>query len=64
MKIFGDVKCIAIDCYQQLLGTIIENGDISTELKNYLKKHHQTVTYRDKELLVFKFEDTLSNNNI
>ncbi len=64
MKIFGDVKSIAIDRYQQHLDTIIENGDISTELKNYLKKHHQTVTYRDKELLVFKFEDTLSNNNI
>lgn len=60
MKIFGDVKSIAIDRYQQYLDTIIENGDMSTELKKYLKTHHQTVTYRDKELLVFKFEDNLS----
>lgn len=64
MKIFGDVKSIAIDRYQQYLDTIIENGDMSTELKNYLKTHHQTVTYRDKELLVFKFEDNLSIKNI
>lgn len=60
MKIFGDVKSIAIERYQQYLDTIIENGDMSTELKNYLKRHHQAVTYRDKELLVFKFADTLS----
>lgn len=64
MKIFGDVKSIAIDRYQQYLDTIIENGDMSTELKNYLKTHHQTVTYRDKELLIFKFEDNLSIKNI
>lgn len=64
MKIFGDVKSIAIDRYQQYLDNIIENGDISFELKNYLKKHHQTVTYRDKELLVFKFEDNLFIKNI
>lgn len=64
MKIFGDVKSIAIDRYQQYLDTIIENGDMSIELKNYLKTHHQTVTYRDKELLVFKFEDNLSIKNI
>lgn len=64
MKLFGDVKSIAIDRYQQKLDYIIEHGDISTELKNYLKTHHQTVTYRDKELLVFKFEDNLSIQNI
>lgn len=60
MRMFGDVKSIAIDRYQQYLDTIIENGDIDTELKNYLKARHQTVTYRDKELLVFKFEVNLS----
>lgn len=64
MKMFGDVKSIAIDRYQQRLDAIIANGDISTELKNYLKKHHQTVTYRDKELLVFKFDDKLPIENI
>lgn len=64
MKLFGDVKSIAIDKYQQYLDSIIEHGDISTELKEYLKTHHQTVTYRDKEILVFKFEDNLSFNNI
>lgn len=58
MRMFGDVKSMAIDRYQQHLDTIIENSDLSTELKNYLKKHHQTVTYRDKELLVFKFDDS------
>lgn len=64
MKLFGDIKSIAIDRYQQYLDTIIENGDMSTELKKYLKNHHQTVTYHDKEILVFKFEENLSFNNI
>lgn len=64
MRIFRNVKSIAIDRYQQYLDTIIDSGDISAELKKYIKTHHQTVTYHDKELLVFKFEDTLSINNI
>lgn len=64
MRMFGDVKSIAVDRYQQHLDTIIENGDMPSELKEYVKMNHQTVTYRDKELLVFKFDDNLSIKNI
>ena len=64
MRMFGDVKSIAVDRYQQYLDTMIENGDMPSELKEYVKMNHQTVTYRNKELLVFKFDDNLSIKNI
>lgn len=64
MRMFGDVKSIAVDRYQQYFDTMIENGDMPSELKEYVKMNHQTVTYRNKELLVFKFDDNLSIKNI